>query len=196
MTRTAETPLSSAALERIRAGDRDAAADYGLAMAPLIRRRIRGKLGPRMRRMFDSFDIVSTVLRRLDLFVAAGQVRASSEDEFRALIMAITQNAVIDKTRILQRLQTCEGEDAEIAKLLLARAEHRQQAIEFAIDDSLDFAVQSLTCEVDKTILWLWLTGMQLQFVAQVMGLSTENARQRWLRIRARLREAMEIGTA
>ena len=55
-------------LARIRAGDRDAAAAFLDRYGPLVRRRVRGKLGQQMRRVFDSQDLWSTLARRFDRF--------------------------------------------------------------------------------------------------------------------------------
>src|ERR1051325_8138362 len=73
-------------LERMKRGDRVAAAEFIADNASRIRRRFRGKLGPDVRRLFDSQDLVSTVSRRLDTIImrhslaagAAGGVRGAS----------------------------------------------------------------------------------------------------------------------
>ena len=59
-------PSKEKLISRIHGGDREAVAQYVMTLEPLIRRRISGKLGPRMRRVFDSQDIFSTVLRRVE----------------------------------------------------------------------------------------------------------------------------------
>ncbi len=178
-------------VQRIREGDRHAAADYGMSMAPIIRRRIRGKLGPRMRTLFDSLDIVSTVLRRLDLYVVAGQIRATTEDELRALIMTITQHALLDKARMYERLRAAEGEDRNLARLMLDRTRDGENLDDAALDVTLEQAVSSLSNETDQTILWLWLTGIDHGLTAQIVGISLEHVRKRWERIRSRLRRTL-----
>ena len=56
-------------LRRMRNGDREAAAQFITRYEDRIRRRIRGKLNPSVRRLFDSQDIFSTIGRRLDQYV-------------------------------------------------------------------------------------------------------------------------------
>src|SRR5262245_43990251 len=68
-------------LARMRAGDRQAAAVFITRYESKIRRRVRGKLSLSMRRIFDSQDIVSTLGRRLDLYVRSGKLEAQSEQQ-------------------------------------------------------------------------------------------------------------------
>ncbi len=65
-----------ALLDRVRGGDREASAEFISRYGPRIRRRVRGKLSPAMRRLFDSQEILATVARRLDQMVASGERRA------------------------------------------------------------------------------------------------------------------------
>src|SRR5262245_42454435 len=88
-------------LERMRAGDRDAAAEFVARFAPNIRRRIRGKMNPAMRRLFDSQEILSTLVRRLDEFVGAGQLNAESIPQLWSLLFRIADNSLIEKARVL-----------------------------------------------------------------------------------------------
>ena len=179
-------------MQRIRDGDRAAAADFAIEYGPLIRRRVRGKLGPRLRRICDSLDIVSTVLRRLDAFVASRQVQASDQRQLGALIMTIAQNAVIDKARLLRRLEACESNDAALARMMLDRARVQGGHDEMLLDLDLERAVLALDNDVDQTILWMWLTGLEHRFTAAMVGLSEDNVRKRWQRIRTRLRGLYE----
>ena len=91
-------------LDRMRSGDRVAAAVFITRYGSRIRRRIHGKLSPAMRRIFDSQDILSTLGRRLDQYVRFGRLAAASEDELWALVFRMAENAVIDKARVFRRL--------------------------------------------------------------------------------------------
>src|SRR5690606_928250 len=86
-----------------------------------IRRRIRGKLGPSMRRLFDSQEILSTLGRRLDIYVRDQKLDATEENQLWTLVFRMAENAMVDKTRIYQRLQSVEGSDSVFAHDLLAR---------------------------------------------------------------------------
>lgn len=181
-------------LQRISAGDREAAAELAVQYGPRIRRRIAGKLGPRLRRIFDSQDILSTVLRRLDIFVAENRLDIASEGQLWALIMAIANRAVIDKLRILRRLEMTEGADRldteGMRRRLLDTRDERPQEIEV----ELERAFISLPDETDRTILWFWLSGMEHRQTSMLVGLTPAATRKRWERIRGRLREVFTVG--
>src|SRR5438046_3107354 len=94
-----------ALLTRMRAGDRTAAAEFVSRFAPRIRRRIRGKLNPAMRRLFDSQEIMSTLGRRLDAFIGSRQLNADSMNELWALLFRMADNSLIEKARVFRSLE-------------------------------------------------------------------------------------------
>src|SRR5437870_646655 len=53
-------------LEMVRRGDRASIARFVLSNGPLIRMRLRDRLGGKVRRVFDSDDLIATVARRMD----------------------------------------------------------------------------------------------------------------------------------
>src|SRR5262249_23659126 len=90
------TPLP---LERFRRGDREAAAAYLARNAPLIRRRLRGKISRSLRRLFDSDDLMATGWRRLDDLIRRRELTASSEGELWSLLEHLAVNALSDVAR-------------------------------------------------------------------------------------------------
>lgn len=176
----------------MRDGDRDAAAEFVTRYGSRIRRRVRGKLGPGMRRLFDSQDILSTLGRRLDRVVHDERVEAQNADEFWALVMAIANNAVVDKARVCRRLQRVEGEDSDFANAMLTRMRNADN------DDgdsdgegAIESAFGALPDDVDKRILSMWLVGSRHTQIANGVGLSPAAVRQRWQSIKSRLRERL-----
>lgn len=171
-------------LKRMRDGDREAAALFVTRYEDRIRRRIRGKLNPSMRRLFDSQDIFSTVGRRLDQYVRAGKLEAQSENQLWALIFRMATNAVIDKSRMFRRLQKAEGHDSQFAQELMSRfrqAERREnQGVEIEIDNVLNL----LADDIDREILTQWLFGSKLIEIAQSIGMAHTGVRKRWQKIR------------
>jgi hypothetical protein len=85
--------------ERMRRGDRAAVAEFLAAPGPAIRARVRHKLGRRVRRVFDSEDILSTVSRRLDGLVADRRLEASEARQMWALIQSIARHATWEKVQ-------------------------------------------------------------------------------------------------
>lgn len=176
----------------MRAGDRDAAAEFLRRYDSRIRRRIRGKLGPSMRRLFDSHDIVSTLGRRLDLYVQSGRLRAVSGDQLWSLIMTMAEHAVIDKSRIVKRLQSVEAEDAPFAQLFI----HRVHEAELLGSDGPDIEIarllEALEDPVDREVLTLWLSGSNHVQTAETLGMAPTAIRKRWQSIKAQLRAHIE----
>lgn len=170
-------------VERMRAGDRVAAAEFLVRYESRLRRRIRGKLSQPMRRIFDSLEIMSTLGRRLDRFVGSGRLRAVNEDQFWALLQRMATNAVTDKARRFRRLEALEGVDGPAGRA--ARAAARPIADH---DVDLEQALQGVADPEDRRILGLWLEGHTAPDIAERVGLSHDAVRKRWQRIREELR--------
>lgn len=187
-------------LERIRSGDRSAAADFVATQAPFIRRRYRQRLTHAMRRLCDSQDLVATILRRLDRMVSRRSVSASSEAELWALIFRIADHAVIDKSRILKKTNRLVGEDSLLAyeiRCSMARANRLGQRRGIAHGDDVELAhlIRGVPAEVDREILTLWLMDNDLQVIAEEIGMEPAAVRKRWQRLRETLRRQIaEVG--
>ena len=179
---------------RMRAGDRDAVAEFVTVFGPLVRRRVRGKLNPGMRRLFDSQEILSTLSRRLDRYVRAGRVEAASEPQLWALVFKMVDAALVDKVRIIRRLRHVEGEDSPFAQTLLTRLDDAGRRGEEDIALQLDAALRLLPSATDRQIVSLWLMGNSHRVIADYVGLSYDATRQRWQSIRERLRAHLEKG--
>jgi DNA-directed RNA polymerase specialized sigma24 family protein len=187
-------PDADLLLMRMRAGDRDAAAEFLTHFGPRIRRRVRGKLPTAVRRLFDSQEIMSTLGRRLDKVVRSGQIRASSLPELWGLVFRITDHSVIEKARLFRSLETREGEDGPIAHQMLERLKQAEQREEDGPLIEVDAALRSLESGVDREILSLWLMGNSQADIAQTVGLAATAVRKRWEKIRGKLRDLVESG--
>jgi RNA polymerase sigma factor (sigma-70 family) len=185
------TPAVAELLAQMRAGDRQAAAAFVTRYGSRIRRRIRGKLSPAMRRIFDSQDILSTLGRRLDQFVRAGRVEAATEGELWALVFRMAENAVIDKARVLRRLRRVEDEDSPFAQHLSRRLRQASRAQKAGVEIELNWVLEQVTDPVDRQILSLWLVGTEHTAIADHLELAAPTVRKRWQRIRASLQERL-----
>jgi DNA-directed RNA polymerase specialized sigma24 family protein len=193
VTTPAPVPVTEL-LTRMREGDRDAAASFLANYGDLIRRRVRGKLGASVRRMFDSMDILSTIGRRFDRYVRDGKLQAIDEPQLWSLLFRMAEAAVIDKVRIVKRLQIAEGEDGAIARELLARIEAAERHENDGAEIILEKALAALRSDDDRTVLTLWLADWPLFRIAEAMGIAPATARQRWHSIRVLLKEKLEAG--
>lgn len=177
-----------AAIDRIRTGDRNAAAEFLTQNEALIRRRYRQKMGRAMRRLCDSQELVSTIARRFDKMVSDGEVRAASENQLWALIFTIGDHALADKARILQHLERVEGPDSDVAQEWRLRFARAERSSPDGMEGELDRMLRSLEEPLDRQILTMWLMGIELQVIADELSMEAAAVRKRWERIRSRLR--------
>jgi DNA-directed RNA polymerase specialized sigma24 family protein len=178
-----------ALLPRMRDGDREAAADFMTRYASRIQRRIRGKLSPAMRRIYDSQDILSTVSRRLDVYVRAGKLEALSADQFWALVLRMANNAVVDKARVFRRLEHIEGSDGPLARQIRQRLNDAEARRRDGAAIEIERAMRLFDDPIDRDILSSWLMGTPHSVTADAIGLSAAAVRKRWQGIRGRLQE-------
>lgn len=146
-----------------------------------------------MRRIFDSQDILSTVLRRFDNYVQKREFDSASEEQLLALVVRIAENAVIDKVRIVQRLERAESSDGHVAHAMIERLRESAPDAndEAAVDRVLDRAFDALDNPIDRQILWFWLAGRRHSDAAEYLGIPADTIRKRWERIRASLSESL-----
>lgn len=170
-------------LQAMQQGDRQAAAEFVTTYGDRIRRRIRGKMGAAMRRVFDSQEILSTLGRRLDSVVANGQLRAQDEQQLWHLIMTIATHAIVDKARLFQRLARVESADGELATRLRQRIDPQCRS-EIEIEEQIAIAMEQVSNPIDRTILLAWLHDEQRAQTAQNLNVSQAMLRKRWQRIR------------
>ncbi len=96
---TAE-PSFPALLQRVRAGDAEAAAELVHAYEPEIRRAIRVRLtDPRLRRTLDSMDVCQSVLANFFVRAAAGQFDLREPKDLLKLLVTMARNKILDRTR-------------------------------------------------------------------------------------------------
>jgi DNA-directed RNA polymerase specialized sigma24 family protein len=180
-------------LQQMRAGDREAAAVFITRFGARIRRRIRGKLSPAMRRIFDSQDILSTLGRRLDLFVRSGRLTAASEAQLWALVFRMAENAVVDKGRVFRRLQRVEDEEGLFAQELSSRLRHAERCRNAGAEIEIERAMNLFADRVDRQILSLWLAGTPQTVIAEYVDLAPTAVRKRWQKIRSELQERFQM---
>lgn len=170
--------------ERVKMGNRVAAAEVVTRYGPLLRQRIRSKLGKGVRALFDSEDILATVARRLDAALVMGTVRINDAEHLLALVQRMMRSAVVDKARIVKRLRAADGHDAEWSSRLLTQMCVTSPDLDA---DGLDRLTSRLEHRDDRLQLWLWLRGESHETIAHELGITPAAARKRWERLRARM---------
>ena len=87
-------------IQRIRAGDAQAAADLVKKYEAVIRMEVRAQLtDSRLRRLFDSMDICQSVLGSFLIRAAAGQYEMEEPRQLVGLLVAMTRNKVAFQAR-------------------------------------------------------------------------------------------------
>ena len=177
-----------ALVERIAMGDQDAAAEFVRSHEALIRRRMRHKLGSALRRTVDSEDLVSTLSRRLHVYMSSTRVEARSREQLVSLLMVIAHRSLNDKLRALRRAEHEAGPNARFRSLF---QEQNRRTSEHP-GPGIDEALAALESDIDREITRMWLGGMDQAEIAVALGISHSAVRKRWERIRARLRGMFE----
>lgn len=169
--------------------NRDELAAFVSAQGPLLLRRIRRKLSPSARDLFDSQDVFSTMLRRVDKLAAQGRLRAESEAQLVALLTAIVDHAVIDRARISERKKRVERRAAQSA-----RADRKSVVPEdsLATHSQLDVLNQLITDPADRELLRLRLQGASFSNISEATGKPEGTLRWRWGRLGRYLRDHVE----
>jgi RNA polymerase sigma factor (sigma-70 family) len=176
--------------ERVRGGDRAAAAKIFDQYRPLIRQRCRASIRPSLRGVTDSEDLWSTVARRFDAMMVRGAPSLESERAFWVLVGTLIQHAVVDRVRVLKRLERATSEDEPFAGILRARMERD-------VSDSDDSAIlktasDHLARPADREILKLWLCEHSHRQIAEALDMTESAVRMRWHEIRGKLRPILE----
>ncbi|MBZ0172621.1 MAG: sigma-70 family RNA polymerase sigma factor, partial [Phycisphaerales bacterium] len=153
----------------------------------LIQRYIRMRLRGSLRKLFDTGDVLGTVSRRLDRALLHGKLELRSTDHLHALLQHMIRNAMIDKHRLLRRLDSAEGPDSAWARGFVGRARGMTNS-DTGVDELLDTAMQALDDDRDRKILAMWMHGLSHGEIAGRLGFTPSGVRQRWYRIRFRLK--------
>lgn len=190
-------PVADSSVEdllwRMRTGDRNAAAEFLNRYGSQIRRRIRGKLGPSVRRLFDSTDILSTLGRRLDLFVMAGRLQAQNELQLWQLLHRMADRALVDKVRVVRTKRNVESPTGAIARQHAQRAKKvttpkRDGESDVELDQCLSMVDQPL----DRRIVLLWVSGETFVNIGRAVNLSEDAVRKRFNRVQAMLKDRLQ----
>lgn len=179
-------------LARMRAGDREAVGEFINRYGNRIRRRVRGKLNPAMRRVFDSQEILATVARRLDKLVYERRITADEDAQLWTLVANIARNATIDKVRLFQRLRRVENDDRAFAQSLLHDLETAGRSDSDGCEIHIERLLRAIPDSTDRQILELWLRGIPCVAIAQSLRIPPGTVRRRWGDIKRKLIPSLE----
>jgi DNA-directed RNA polymerase specialized sigma24 family protein len=174
------------------ANDRIGVARYLIERQDLIRAAARRKLSSHTRSVFDSEDVLSSVLRRVDSMVTEGRLRPRSEAELWALVNTIAANNAMNRSRLIERARSFLDEDAEYVQELLQRLNT------YTTDDEAELLVHRmmacLTAQEDRHLFVMYLRGASLSVIAGTLHIEDDTCRHRWRKIRKTLQERFREG--
>jgi RNA polymerase sigma-70 factor (ECF subfamily) len=182
-------------IERIRAGDEQAAADLVSRFEPLIRREVRLQLDDRnLVRLFDSMDICQSVLGSFFVRTAAGEYDIGSTAQLVKLLVNMARNKLISAARreytqrrdVRRRSRQTDPALEEIAD------ERRDPVDELANRELLSRIYDRLSPE-ELHISKLRSSGAAWEEVASEMGGTSQSRRMQFSRAIDRVAEQLGV---
>src|ERR1700722_8314118 len=86
-------------IQRVRAGDQEAASELVRRFEPAIRRAVRVRLvDDRLRRQFDSTDVCQSVFASFFVRAAMGQFELEKSEQLLKLLATMVRNKVADRS--------------------------------------------------------------------------------------------------
>jgi RNA polymerase sigma-70 factor (ECF subfamily) len=94
----AEEPSFQSLIQRVRAGDEDAATEVVRRYEPAIRRAVRVRMrDPRLRRLIESVDICQSVFASFFVRTALGQYELETPEQLLGLLATIARNKLANQ---------------------------------------------------------------------------------------------------
>ncbi len=187
-----DDPAFAEMIRRVRAGDDGAAAQLVARFEPAIRRSIRLRLHPQLRRACDSMDICQAVMCSFFVRAVAGQYEVDTPEQLLGLLAAMARN----KLAKLVRHEQAECRDQRRAE---AGAADERELAGVEATPSRHLAAREMLAEVqrrlgpeERRLLELRQQGLDWPAVAAAVGGTAETLRKRLARAVERV--AQELG--
>lgn len=184
-------PLRPGPIPGIASMSRDQVAEFLFRNAERIRKLARKKLTAYTRRSYDSEEVLSSVLRRIDGLAADGQLRTANENELWGLIERVTLNRAVSLTRSMERLFQFIAEEGHCAEALDARLERCERDEEAG--DLYRELLRGLRSEKALEVFVLRSRGVSYLVISQMLGIPADTARKRWSKGIERLQRTLLV---
>jgi RNA polymerase sigma-70 factor (ECF subfamily) len=182
-------------IDRIRAGDEQAAAELVKGYEPLIRREVRLQLDDRsLIRLFDSMDICQSVLASFFVRTAAGEYEIASSAQLVKLLVNMARNKLISAARreYMQRRdvrrRTRRGDPA-----LDQIADQRQEPIDVIANRELLSRIYDRLSPEELRISRLRSGGAAWEDIASEMGGTSQSRRMQFSRAIDRVAQQLGV---
>jgi DNA-directed RNA polymerase specialized sigma24 family protein len=164
------------------------AAELVLRQRAALMRRIHALLGDGARKLTGTEDVLSTALRRIDDAILKGRLEASTDAQFYAFVHGVIERTILEKVKASSRASSRER---------TVQLQHGPAMVDTAADKStltredVDRVSGLVVDPIDREIVFLKGRGLSLSKISEMMGMEAATVRQRWGRIRARVRSAI-----
>jgi len=182
-------------IERIRAGDQQAAAELVARYEPVVRREIRLQLDDQsLLRAFDSMDICQSVLASFFVRTAAGEYQFDSAAQLLGLLLNMTRNKLISAARreFQQRRDLRRRSDAAAGAIESVPDQRPTPADEVDRRELLERIYNRLTPE-ELQISRLRCGGAAWDEIAEQMGGTPQSRRMQFSRALERVAETLGV---
>jgi RNA polymerase sigma-70 factor (ECF subfamily) len=181
-------------MNRVRAGDEQAAAQLIADYEPQIRRVIRVRLtDSRLRRQFDSMDVCQSVMANFFVRSALGQFDLHSPAQLVKLLATMAERRLINhvhkqqaQKRDVRRQQTGDGEELDFL-------DHGPTASRIVAGRDLLEQVRSRLTPAESLIADRRAEGQSWQEIAEELGDKPDAVRMRFSRATKRIMESLGI---
>lgn len=168
---------------------REQVASYLLANRGMVRRRVLGKLRQAGHSGIDPDDLLSTVIRRTDLAFLRDLLKPDSDAEFWAYVLAIADNATLNRIRDELLRRSAPLDAAMLANSTSVANDHAGSRSEAAAAEVHQLLME-LPFEQDRELLLWKARGVSYGAIATATQTPAPVLRQRWSRLVHSLRAA------
>jgi RNA polymerase sigma factor (sigma-70 family) len=188
---TSASPTFALLISRARQRDQEAASELCRQYEPRLRVVARVLLGPTLRPVLDSMDLVQSVHRSLLIGIREEKFDISTPENLIALALTLLRRKVARHWRRVQRQQRLKSGGSSLDLLPTILAELTTREADPAEMAQYHDQVEHLCRQLDATerhVLALRLDGYTTGEIAQQLGLNHITLRVRLTRLRERLR--------
>ncbi len=181
-------------LQRVRAGDQEAARELVQRYEPAIRRAVRFRLADsRLARLLDSMDICQSVLASFFMRASAGQYDIENPQQLLRLLVAMARNKLAVQARVQQRqrrdyrrVQATPLDEGQFA------TNEPSPCQQVAGQELLHMAEQLLSAE-ERQLVELRKEGLEWNAIAEQLGSTPEALRKKLARAMDRVAQQLHL---
>jgi RNA polymerase sigma-70 factor (ECF subfamily) len=189
-----DVPSFQALVQRVRAGDQEAARELVQRYEPAIRRAVRYRLADsRMGRLLDSIDICQSVLAGFFVRAAAGQFDIEQPEQLLKLLVTMARNKLAFQARAQQRQRRdCRRDEAGGLEDELIVGDEPTPSVHVAGQELFDEAQRLLSAD-ERQLVELRKEGLEWGAIAEKLGGSPEALRKKLARAVDRVAHQLQL---